>query len=306
MAMTEAEISEVENHASKQPNIHANSLSRNRLQRTARRLKISTNSTSEPRVDRTDRLMESTTPMEWLVLSLKILKLRKYVKAKRQSGAPPNIGKLDMMCDDILKKKLELISIDVSEDEFDQEEMTKTRAEANLSIAMADYIWLQQAHAVPKLVSAMRHIDSFELFKVTRDPKVLFVQKRRRKSVANQQGEQQVSGPFCWGPGGHIPTSFVVLSYGVHDLKPQNKRGMFKNSAVRVHSVEEQVTLTTSALRRAQRIARSQPVEYVKLTLIIQKSSKSPSHIFYPTMVLSGPTAVPYLHRSRRRTRLTS
>ena len=128
---------------------------------------------------------------------------------KRQSGSPPSIDRLDMMCDDILKRRLELISINVGEDEFDQEEMTKTRAEANLNIAMTNYIWLQQAHAVPKLVSAMRHIDSFELFKVTRDPRVLFVQRRRRKSVASQ----------------HIPTSFVVLSYGVHDLKTPRQTG---------------------------------------------------------------------------------
>ena len=206
MAMTEAEVSKVEIHAGKQPNIHANSLSQNRLQRTARRLKISTNSTSELRVDRTDRLMESTTPMEWLVLSLKILKLRKYVKMKRQSGAPPSIERLDMMCDDILKKRVELISIDMCEDEFDQGKMTKSRAKANLSITMSGNAWSQQAHAIPKLVSAIRHMDSFELFKVTRDPRVLFIPKKRRKSVASQQGEQRVVDPFCWGPGEHVPT----------------------------------------------------------------------------------------------------
>jgi hypothetical protein len=220
----EVEISKIEDHAREQPNTHADSLPRNKFQRTARRLKISTNTTSEPRAERIDRLMESTVPTEWLMLSLKILRLKRYVKTKRQSDTPPSIEELDMMCDDILKKRVELISIDISEDEFDQRKMTKSRAKANLSIAMSDNAWSQQAYAIPKLVSAMRHMDSFEIFKVTRDPRVLFIPKKRRKSVASQQGEQQVVDPFCWESGEHVPTSFVVLSYGTRNLKVPKKR----------------------------------------------------------------------------------
>ena len=122
--------------------------------------------------------MESTVPMEWLMLSLKILRLKRYVKVRRQSDTLPSREKLDIMCDDILEKRVELISIDISEDEFDQGKMTKSRARANLSIAMSNYAWSQRARAIPKLVSAMRHMDSFELFKVTRDPRFLFFQRR--------------------------------------------------------------------------------------------------------------------------------
>jgi hypothetical protein len=181
----------------------------------------------------------------------------------------------------------------------------QSRARANLSIAMSDYAWSQQARAIPKLVSAMRHMDSFELFKVTRDPRVLFSPKGRGRSVAGHQAsqgsEQQVVDPFCWGSGEHVPTNFVVLSYCTRDLK-----GMFNNSAVNVRSVEAQVTSTISAQPRARRRPKSQPVVYVRLTLITQESSKNPSYISYPTMVMSGLTAVPYLRRSRRRRKPTS
>jgi hypothetical protein len=209
-------LSKEDDDARERPNTHASSFPQNRLRRTARQLKASTNATSEPKNGEIDGLTELTVPMERLMLSIKILRLEKYVKGKRQSSLQPSIENMDMMCDNILKKRIELISIDISEDEFDQRRMTMSRARINLSVAMWSCTWSQQARAIPKLMSTMRHMDSFELFKITKDPRVLFSPKRRGRSAAehqaNQRSKQQAVDPFCWEPGEHIPTSLVVHS----------------------------------------------------------------------------------------------
>ena len=76
-----------------------------------------------------------------------------------------------------------LISYHPESDDYEPGVITMKRAIKNLKIAIAQHDWVAKEYKLEDLYSTICHIESLEHYKVTKDPRNLFVLKEKKSHI---------------------------------------------------------------------------------------------------------------------------